>query len=875
MAPRFQRVKEIFLAALEKWDPAERAAFLEEAYGGDEALRLQVEALLQMHEQAGSVLQTSLVDPGATIDSEDGPKSQNRGKATRGKLAEANGNWIGPYKLLQKLGEGGMGSVWVAEQQEPVKRRVALKVIKPGLDSAQILRRFEAERQTLALMDHASIARVLDAGTTDLGRPYFVMELVQGVPITRYCDELHLSVRERLALFVPVCQAIQHAHQKGVIHRDIKPSNVLVCMQDGRPVPKVIDFGLAKALHQRLSDESIYTEIGAVVGTLEYMSPEQAEMSPLGVDTRTDVYSLGVVFYELLTGFTPLDKQQLRQAAYSEMVRLIKQEVPSKPSTRLTQSQETLANMAALRRTEPARLKKELRGDLDWIAMKALDKDRTRRYEAVSSFARDIERYLHDEPVEACPPSASYRLAKFVRRNKGPVSAATSLLLLLVAGFVGTTWGLVRADRSRREADQAREGETQQRQLAEANEQKAVAAAAAEKQAKETAEAREAETVAVLDFVENKILAAARPEGQEGGLGRAVTLRRAVEAVLPFVQQSFHHQPLIEARLRMTLGRSFWLLGDAKNAADQFRAARTLYTNHRGPDDPDTLRSMHGLALSYYDLGRYDEAVKLNEETLRLRREKLGPDHRDTLKVMSNLANSYHAVGRHAEALKLHEETLKLRQAKLGPDDPDTVSSMHNLAGSYYDLGRYTEALRLNEETLRLLKAKFGPDHPDTLMSMSNLAGSYAAVGRHADALRLGEETLVLYKAKLGAEHPDTLRSMGTLAKIYHDLARYAEALKLQEETLALQTVKLGPDHPDTADTIYSIACIHALSVPKSTDRAKETDRAMQFLQQAVAAGFKDVDQIKKEEDLTALRDRDDFKKLIADLESEKAKEKK
>ena len=365
---------------------------------------------------------------------------------------EAVGMKIGPYKLVQQLGEGGMGTVWVAEQTEPVKRRVALKVIKPGLDSAQVIRRFEAERQALALMDHTNIAKVLDAGSTPAGRPYFVMELVKGVPITKYCDELHLPLRERLELFVPVCQAIQHAHQKGVIHRDIKPSNVLVSIQDGKPVPKVIDFGVAKALHQRLADASMYTEIGQIVGTLEYMSPEQAELSALDIDTRADVYALGVLLYELLTGTTPLDKTRLRSAAFTEMLRIIKEVEPPRPSTRLTESKESLPSLAAQRRTEPQKLARDVRGELDWIVMRCLEKDRTRRYESASGLARDIERHLHDEPVEACPPSALYRLGKALRRNKRRVIAASLVLLALIAGMANATWGYIQVERERRRA---------------------------------------------------------------------------------------------------------------------------------------------------------------------------------------------------------------------------------------------------------------------------------------------------------------------------------------------------------------------------------------------------------------------------------------
>src|SRR6516162_7707457 len=358
---------------------------------------------------------------------------------------EAVGDGIGPYKLLQKLGEGGMGAVWVAEQHEPVKRRVALKLIKPGMDSARVLRRFEAERQALALMDHTNIAKVFDAGTTPEGRPYFVMELVKGVPLTTYCDQQHLTLRERLELFVPVCQAIQHAHQKGIIHRDIKPSNVLVGVQDDKPVPKVIDFGLAKALHQRLTDQTIYTEIGQVLGTLEYMSPEQADFNTLDVDTRADVYSLGVVLYELLTGTTPLDPRGLRGAGFTEVLRQIREEEPSRPSTRLTESKESLARLAAQRRTDAARLMSGVHGELDWIVMKCLEKDRTRRYQTANGLARDVERHVADEAVEACPPSTTYRLRKFARKHKASLATAAGFAALLLLGTAVSAWQAVRA----------------------------------------------------------------------------------------------------------------------------------------------------------------------------------------------------------------------------------------------------------------------------------------------------------------------------------------------------------------------------------------------------------------------------------------------
>ena len=498
-----------------------------------------------------------------------------------------------------------MGVVFMAEQTEPIQRTVALKIIKPGMDTRQVIARFEAERQAVAMMDHPNIAKVLDAGTTDSGRPYFVMELVKGVPITKYCDEKHLPLRARLELFMQVCQAVQHAHQKGIIHRDIKPNNVLVAEYDNRAVPKVIDFGVAKATAQRLTERTMFTEFGQVLGTMEYMSPEQSKFNQLDIDTRSDIYSLGVLLYELLAGSTPFEGKRLHAAAFDEMLRIIREEEPPKPSTRLSSS-DTLPSVAANRHTEPARLSKDVRGELDWIVMKALEKDRNRRYETASGFAADIERHLHDEPVEAGPPSAAYRFRKFARRNKGPVLAAALVLLTLVAGILGTTIGLIRAEKAR-QAEAERHGQ--------ANEQRLRGATSA----------RARESQAILDFVENKVFAAARPEGQQGGLGRDVTLRKAVEAALPFVETSFPNQPLIEARLRMTLGIAFFNLGEAGKAAEQFQKARTLFSRYLGPDHPDTLRSMSNLANSYDDLGRHAEPSSSTKRRWRCRKPSSAP----------------------------------------------------------------------------------------------------------------------------------------------------------------------------------------------------------------------------------------------------------
>src|SRR5438309_536232 len=436
-------VEDIFLAALEKGTPEERAAFLNAACKDDPDLRRRVERLLEAHPKAGGFLEGP-----ARPDGEQTAAYAPTGEQVGAVIA-------GRYKRLEQIGEGGMSTVWVAEQTQPVRRKVALKLIKAGMDSKTVLSRFEAERQALALMDHPNIAKVLDGGTTEHGRPFFVMEYVKGVPITAYCDDSRLSVAERLALFVPVCHAVQHAHQKGIIHRDLKPSNILICLYDGRPVPKVIDFGLAKAMHQPLTEHTLHTAHGLIIGTPLYMSPEQAELNNLDVDTRTDIYALGVILYELLTGTTPLEKKRFKEAAWHEMLRLIKDEEPPRPSMRLSGSG-MLPTVAAQRKLEPAKLTKLVRGDLDWIVMKALEKERGRRYETANGLARDLQNYLADEPVEATPPSASYRLRKFARKYKKALVTTVAFVVLLVAGLVASTLLAVWAISAEHEANQQR-----------------------------------------------------------------------------------------------------------------------------------------------------------------------------------------------------------------------------------------------------------------------------------------------------------------------------------------------------------------------------------------------------------------------------------
>jgi len=427
--------KQIFLEALVRQSPEEMQGFVDKACGDNAELRIRVEELLRAHGEVGNFLG----GPPSVAPTIDQP------------VTETLGTVIGRFKLLQRIGEGGMGVVYMAEQREPVRRKVALKVIKPGMDTEAVVARFEAERQALAMMDHPNIAHVFDGGSTESGRPYFVMELVHGMPITKYCDDAKLTTDERLQLFISVCEAVQHAHQKGIIHRDIKPRNVLVTLHGETPVPKIIDFGVAKAMHQQLTEKTVFTGFGQMIGTPAYMSPEQVTLSALDVDTRADIYSLGVLLYEMLTGCTPFEKSQLREASYDEVRRIIREEEPPRPSDRISTMGETATTISAERRTDPARLSHLLRGELDWIVMKALEKDRTRRYETANGLARDIERYLNNETVVACPPSAGYRFRKFARRNKAAIVTACLIAFALILGLAGTSWQAVRANHAKEE----------------------------------------------------------------------------------------------------------------------------------------------------------------------------------------------------------------------------------------------------------------------------------------------------------------------------------------------------------------------------------------------------------------------------------------
>jgi serine/threonine protein kinase/tetratricopeptide (TPR) repeat protein len=747
-------------------------------------------------------------------------------------LNEVPGACIGPYTLLQRIGEGGMGVVFLAAQETPVRRNVALKIIKPGLDTDQVIARFEAERQALALMDHPHIARVFDAGTTETAKPYFIMELVHAIPITEYCDQHQLTPAERLRLFISVCQAIQHAHQKGIIHRDIKPSNVLVtCHDPGAPgVPKVIDFGLAKAIDQRLTERTIFTRFGQIIGTLEYMSPEQAGMGDLDVDTRSDIYSLGVLLYELLTGSTPLQRERLSANGYGEAVRRIKKEEPPNPSTRLAESHAKLPSIAACRATEPARLTRLVRGELDWIVMKAIEKDRTGRYETASAFARDIERFLSQEPVEAGPPSAAYRLRKFARKHRAAfiTSGAFGGLLILMA--LTSTFLAIRASRAESAATQAffrvqhEQGKTHRALKRLQDEQgKTQTALARATEGEQKAEQSAAEAKKVLDFFRDKMLAAPRPEGKEGGLGRDVTLRAALDEAESSIASGFADQPIVEAAIRDTLGESYFFLGEPRLSISQFERATVLRTNVQGHDHADTLDTMTSLANAYADAGRTADAIQLLEETLKRHNAMRGPVGPSKITAMDGLANAYRDAGRVSDAIPLFEETLRLQKSKRGSDDPNTLITMSNLAGTYHDAGRVEDAIALFEEAVKLSNAKQGPDHSDTLIIISNLAAAYRDAGQVAHALSLYENVLRLQKVKLGPKHLSTLASMYGLATAYRRAGRTTDAITLLLELLSLVTMKQMPDHPIEVLSMNNLAAAYLEA--KQWAKAEQTAR--------------------------------------------------
>jgi serine/threonine protein kinase/tetratricopeptide (TPR) repeat protein len=739
MVEGLDREEALFHAALAIDAADQRSAFLDAACGHEEGLRRRVEALLRRYAESEGPLDRPVLPTATTPDNS---------------IPEGPGTVIGPYKLLEQIGEGGMGLVFMAEQTQPVRRKVALKVLKPGMDTKQVVTRFEAERQALALMDHPNIAKIHDAGTTASGRPYFVMELVRGVPITEFCDQRRLSTRQRLELFVLVCQAVQHAHQKGIIHRDLKPSNVLVTLHDVVAVPKVIDFGIAKATGQRLTERTLFTHFAQFVGTPLYVSPEQAEMNGLDVDTRSDVYSLGVLLYELLTGTTPFESETLKQVGLDEMRRIIREEEPPTPSQRLSTLDALAGVTVSERRGVDGRwLGQVLRGELDWIVMKALEKDRNRRYESASALAADVERYLADEPVEAGPPSRVYRLRKCARRHRRLLAVAGLFAVVLVGATAVSAWQAVKARGAQRQA------------------------------ATEAAIAR-----AVNAFLQEDLLgqAASAPQpGQNIGENPYLTVKEALDRAAARIGQRFQEQPLVEAAIRTTIGSAYHNLYENQLAIPHLEWAVKLRDDQLGPDHPDTLDSKHSLAVAYMERGRHQEAIVLCQEIVESRKARLGPEHPETRARLGSLANAYTIAGQYDTSAHLWAQLLEKHQALYGPTHPTTLGTMNDLARCYAYMGRLTESIALHETLLERVKSTNGCDPYWPLLTF---AVTCQRAGNFNRADRLFREVLDhcrrqadSYQARLSTTDP-----LGFLAQNLFLQQRYDEAEPLIREALSI-----------------------------------------------------------------------------------------
>ena len=872
------RARELFRAAFDR-PPEKRRAFLHEACESDEDLLREVESLLAHHEESGS---SSLMDAPTTVRPTKPAPPRN----------------VGPYRLLQKLGEGGMGEVYEAEQEKPVKRRVAIKLVKWGMSSEEVLARFESERQALALMSHPTIARVYDAGAAEDGRPYFAMELVAGVPITAYCDTHRLSVEERLGLFIQVCNGVQHAHQKGVIHRDIKPPNILVAIEDGRPVPKIIDFGVAKATSMRLTERTLFTQLGQWIGTPEYMSPEQAEMTGLDIDTRTDVYSLGVVLYELLVGAQPFAPRELQEVSFDEVRRAIREKEPPRPSTRVSSMGGAARTAASNRRTDLPALARGLRGDLDWVTMKALEKDRTRRYGSPAELAADLERHLRDEPVLASPPSTAYRVRKFVRRHRLGVAASAAVVAALLVAIAGTSIGLLQA---RREAARARQvSEFLVRMFEDLNPEAGLGPALSARDILDRGASRLDRDLADQPLERARLMTAiGSVYTQIGGyeearplLEESLAMRRALlgddhpdvaasahslgwllywSGDHPGARASFERaleireavygpdHPQVAVSLT-SLGFVLWRRGEYGLARSHLERAVTIHEETLGPNYPNVSHPLYSLGIVLLDTEEYEKARAVLQRSLAIRERSYGPDHPLVGWALHEVGRVHLLTGDRETARPLFERALAVQEKALGPDHLFVAFPVTKLATVHSLEGDYEAARPLFERSLAIREGVLGPDHPDLAWSLRSFGSHLRRSGDPAGARRLFERALTIVENAYGPEHVEMARSLEYLAYLATREGDYSGARSHFQRALAIRRQIPLPDHPRLGVNLYQLACVESL--------AGEKDKALERLRQAVGAGWASA-LIFDDPDLDALRGDPRFEAIVTEVQDQ------
>lgn len=760
------KVKDIFLAALEIPNPAARLAYVDSTCGTDLELRNCVRDMLVAHQKAHTPIPEV---PEGPTQPETTPPLSAAATLPPGTIIDHR------YKIIELIAEGGMGSVYRASRVSDMKMEVAIKLIKQGMASQQILARFNIERQALAIMKHDNIAKVLDAGTTKEGYPYFVMELVKGLPITKFCDDNKLTVNERMELFEKVCSAVQHAHQKGIVHRDLKPSNILVGLYDDKAVPKVIDFGLAKALHQPITDDILHTKFGTFVGTWQYTAPEQAILNNLDIDTRADIYSLGVILYELLTGNPPIEKSRITHAMMEEVLRIIREEEPPKPSTKI-HSSEQLPSIAALRGSEPLQLERQIRGELDWIVMRALEKDRNRRFNSAEALGSDIRRYLAGEAIESGPVSWAYRCQKFVQRHRGIVLAASLILAVITIGAVVSTVGWYRAARERVRADE-----------------------------------QTASTQAINDFL-NELLSEADPGSQikpDQAFVSNITVKAALDKAAAKVHTKFRDQPLVEASVRHAIGKAYSGLGDLKSARRQFQEAERLRYEIHGKLDPDRISSLFELGWVELMDSQLVTAQEYLEEAANARASVFGKLHQDTLKVQYTVSLLYAALDKQSESEGLVRETWGLQKQILGSAHLDTMLTQRELAEFEKMHGNTKEAKLLLEDVVRVQRQNLGDNHPESLVSLNSLGLLYCDIDDYFNAEKIFDQLLQASEAVLGKRHPTYLSFCLNRASLLILQGKYNDVIPVFEQLIKTMTEVNGPLAHDTITAEQNLATVY------------------------------------------------------------------